>query len=190
MKIRVDFVCRDVAAAELDQVMTIQAAERTGGNAECLSEEPARQARRLRGMLRRRVPFRVAVRGSEVLGYAHAVPYQAGRGYAHCVQDVICVREGDRGRGIGTILLGDFLFACRQARLRQVVAFLLAEDHAGLALHEKLGFVPFGRHRNACLGGGRLHDVLLLRRDLDRLAVVGVVAERDAACACTPALSG
>jgi phosphinothricin acetyltransferase len=173
------FGCRDATWSDLSQAAEIYVgcAQRNEGAFED-AVSAASVERRFRALLAQGMPFRVAVRDDRVIGLVHGSPYQPRPGFAHCLQNVICLAPEERGRGTGAIMLGDFLFAARAARYRQVVAFILAEDDVALCLHETLGFTCIGRHRDACRRGDRLHDVMLMRRDLDRLPGAAVPPAR------------
>jgi phosphinothricin acetyltransferase len=132
--------------------------------------EPTAIERRYRQMLNRRTPFLVAGQGKDIVGFAHAAGYLPGAGFGHCAQSSVWIVPEYRARGIGWALLRDLLLTCRGAGLRQLVAYVRADSEAALALHLSLGFAAIGVHREACQTGGQLHDVVALRRVLDRIA--------------------
>jgi hypothetical protein len=61
------------------------------------------------------------------------------------------------------------MIACRGAGYRQMVAYLRADAEPALSLHASLGFTVIGWHRDACQAFGVSHDVVSMRRVLDRI---------------------
>ncbi len=164
-----DFYCRQATEADLPEIVAIYTlCVRNGDGTFDDRVEPADVALRYRALLSRQLPFVVAAAPGRVLGFAHCEPYHPGSGFTHCVQSSVWIRAAHRQRGVGTALLRALLLSCRQARYRQVTSLVLLDNAAGLALHRRLGYSVMGWHREACLIGGRLRDVLLLRHDLWR----------------------
>jgi L-amino acid N-acyltransferase YncA len=164
-----DFYCRQAIEADLPEIAAIYAlCVRNADGAFDDRVDPAELALRYRGLLQRQLPFIVAAAPGRVIGFAHCEHYHLGTGFAHCVQSSVWIRAAHRRRGVGSALLRALLLTCRQARYRQVTSWVLLDNEAGLALHRRLGFVVMGWHREACMTGGRLHDVLLLRHELWR----------------------
>jgi phosphinothricin acetyltransferase len=126
--------------------------------------------RRYRQMLAGRMPFLVACRDAAIVGFGHANGYLPGAGFGHCAQSAVWIEPDWRAKGIGWALLRDLLLTCRGVGLRQLVAYVRADSEAALAVHASLGFAVIGWHREACHAGGQLHDVVALRRVLDRIA--------------------
>ncbi len=164
-----DFYCRQATDADLPEIAAIYAlCVRNGDGAFDDQVDPAELALRYRSLLQRQLPFVVAAAPGRVLGFAHAEHYHPASGFTHCVQSSVWIRAAHRRRGVGTALLRALLMTSRQARYRQVMAWVLQENEAALALHRRLGFVVMGWHREACFTGGQLRDVLLLRHELWR----------------------
>lgn len=164
-----DFYCRQATEADLPEIAAIYAlCVRNNDGAFDDRVEPAELALRYRSLLQRQLPFVVAAAPGRVLGFAHTEHYHPGSGFTHCLQASVWIRSAHRRRGVGSALLRALLITCRQAGYRQVMAWVLQENEAALALHRRLGFVVMGWHRDACFLGGRTRDVLLLRHDLWR----------------------
>jgi len=164
-----DFYCRQATEADLPEIAAIYAlCVRNADGAFDDRVDPANLALRYRSLLQSQMPFFVAAAPGRVLGFAHTEHYHAGSGFTHCVQSSVWIRAAHRRRGVGAALLRALLLTCRQARYRQVMSWVLQDSEAALALHRRLGYVVIGWHRDACMTGGRLHDVLLLRHDLWR----------------------
>ena len=115
-------------------------------------------------------PVLVARRGTSVIGAGILTRYRPQSGFDRCAACEVWIAPDARGRGLGWAMLRDLLIAARAAGMRQVVVHLRADSDAALALHERLGFTIIGRHRDACEVGGVLHDVIVQRRAVDRIA--------------------
>jgi L-amino acid N-acyltransferase YncA len=164
-----DFHCRQASETDLPEIAAIyEFCVRNGDDAFDDQVERAAIAERYGGLMQQQLPFVVAAAPGRVLGFACSEHYHAGTGFAQCVQSSVWIGEPSRRRGVGSALLRALLLACRQARYRQVMSWVMLDNEAGLALHRRLGFVVMGWHREACLIGTRLHDVMLLRHDLWR----------------------
>jgi phosphinothricin acetyltransferase len=83
----------------------------------------------------------------------------------------VYVAEEERGRGVGRALLEALVPASEAAGFWTLMAGVMAENTASIALHERCGFERVGVMR--AMGqdaAGRWRDVILLQR---RSAVVG-----------------
>jgi len=93
------------------------------------------------------MPFLVAVSPSgQVLGYALVEPVGNRRSSRTTVEDSIYLGAASTGKGLGRALLEALLDACREARLREVIA-VIADQGAdpSIRLHASLGFTESGR---------------------------------------------
>lgn len=110
--------------------------------------------------------------GGPVLGWTALTAYSQRRVYAGVAWESVYVAEAARGRGVGRALLEAIIPASEAAGLWTLLAAVLAENAASLALHEAVGFRRVGVERGLGQDGtGRFRDVVLLER---RSAIVGV----------------
>lgn len=113
------------------------------------------------------LPFLVVEDAGEVAGYAYAKPWSERPAYRHTVEDVIYLAAGHTGRGLGPVLLGALLDACRVAGVRQVLAVVVdTGDPASHRLHLRAGFREVGRLERVGFKQGRWLDTVLLQRAL------------------------
>ena len=106
--------------------------------------------------------------GERVVGFAVASPWHPYEGYARTVEDSIYLSPTARGRGLGTRLLTALVRACRAAGDRTMVAQIEAGGAASIRLHEKAGFALVGTIPAAGQKHGRLLDLTLMSRRIDR----------------------
>ena len=99
---------------------------------------------------------------------AVASPWHPYEGYARTVEDSIYLSSTARGRGLGTRLLTALVRACRAAGDRTMVAQIESGHAASRRLHEKAGFALVGTIPAAGQKHGRILDLTLMTRRLDR----------------------
>jgi phosphinothricin acetyltransferase len=118
-------------------------------------------------VLRHGLPYLVALKNGEVVGYAYASPYRARSAYRHTVEDSIYVAHGMHGHGIGKALLRAVIARCTEGGFTQMVAVVGNSANAGSQrLHESLGFKTVGVLRDVGFKFGRWVDTVLMQRAL------------------------
>jgi L-amino acid N-acyltransferase YncA len=128
---------------------------------------------RLRDLAELKLPFLVAEAGGTVAGYAYASPWRPKSAYRHTVEDSVYLAPGQRGRGLGRLLLESLLTGCADAGVRQVIAVIAdSGDPASVALHRACGFADAGRLSQVGYKHGRWIDTVLLQRELQPGATV------------------
>lgn len=100
----------------------------------------------------------------EVLGYATYGPWRPHDGYRHTVEHSVYVREGLRGRGTGTALLGALLERAEQQGIHVMIAGIDASNEGSVRLHERLGFRRTGVLPEVGTKFGRWLDLAFLQR--------------------------
>jgi len=119
-------------------------------------------------VLRRALPYLVALKNGEVVGYAYASPYRARSAYRHTVEDSIYVAHGMHGHGIGKALLRAVIARCTEGGFTQMVAVVGNSANAGSQrLHESLGFETVGVLRSVGFKFGQWVDTVLMQRALN-----------------------
>jgi L-amino acid N-acyltransferase YncA len=113
------------------------------------------------------LPYLVAERTGEILGYSYATSYRPRPAYRHTVEDSVYLAEGLGGQGIGTALLAELIRRCEAGPWRQMLAVIGDTANAGsIGLHRKLGFDHAGTLRSVGFKHGRWVDTVLMRRAL------------------------
>jgi L-amino acid N-acyltransferase YncA len=109
--------------------------------------------------------------GGPVVGWTALGGYSARKVYSGVAWESVYVAAGARGRGVGRALLEALIPAAEAAGFWTLLAGVLAENAASLALHEAVGFRRVGvQHGMGQDARGRWRDVVLLER---RSATVG-----------------
>lgn len=114
------------------------------------------------------LPWLVAERGGEVVGYAYASIFRPRTGYRYTIEDSVYIRDDQRGRGVGTALLVPLISRCEATGARQVVAVIGDSKNAGsIALHRKAGFREAGALASVGYKFGRWVDIVFMQRTLN-----------------------
>ena len=110
--------------------------------------------------------------GGPILGWTALTAYSGRRVYAGVAWESVYVAAHARGRGVGRALLEALIPASEAVGLWTLLAGVLADNTASLALHEAVGFRRIGVLRAMGQGAdGRWRDVVHLER---RSHVVGI----------------
>jgi phosphinothricin acetyltransferase len=160
---------RPVGDADMAAVQAIYAHHVRHGTASWELEPPdvAEMIRRRDANLALGLPYVVAERGGEILGYAYAGPYRPRPAYRFTVEDTIYVRHDLAGAGIARPLLQRVIDDCVHAGKRQMIAVVGdSENHASIRFHEKMGFRQVGMIESIGWKFGRWLDSVLMQRAL------------------------
>jgi phosphinothricin acetyltransferase len=155
--------------ADLPAVQAIYAQAVLQGTGTFETEVPSLEemGRRRAEVLSRLLPWLVAVRGEEVLGYAYANYFRPRLAYRFCVEDSIYLAPTAQGQGVGRLLLAELMARCEAAGARQMLAVIGDANNAGsVGLHTALGFAHTGVLKSAGWKFGRWLDVVLMQRPL------------------------
>ncbi len=121
-------------------------------------------------VLKKGLPYIVAERDGEILGYAYASSYRARSAYRYAIYDSIYIDHRHTGEGLGRALLAELITRCETGPWRQMVAVVAltasGEGAGSVAVHERLGFRTVGRLESVGLKHGQWIDTLLMQRPL------------------------
>ena len=113
------------------------------------------------------LPYLVAERDGQVVGYCYAGLFRPRAGYRYTLEDSVYVAASEVGRGIGRALLRPLLERCSALGYRQMVAVIGGrETVASIRLHERLGFAHVGVLEAVGFKFGRWIDIIMMQRAL------------------------
>lgn len=116
-------------------------------------------------------PFVVAEAGGEILAWASAHPYRAGRPWYDGIAEFsIYVDRSARGRGVGRATLAALIDACESAGYWKLLSRIFPENDASLALCRSLGFREVGTYRRHGKLDGEWRDCVIVERLLGEAA--------------------
>jgi phosphinothricin acetyltransferase len=92
------------------------------------------------------MPFIVAEREGELVGYAYLSPFREKAAYDTTMENTLYLHESARGSGIGATMLDELCRLGAIAGVREVVAVIADTPDAvpSIRLHEKCGFTRVG----------------------------------------------
>ena len=103
--------------------------------------------------------------GRPVLGWTALTAYSSRRVYAGVAWESVYVAAARHGQGVGRALLDAAIAAAEAAGFWALMAGILAENAASVALHEPAGFRRVGvLERIGRDASGRWRDVVLMQR--------------------------
>ena len=99
----------------------------------------------------------------EVVGFGSLSPWRPRPAYAPTVEDSVYVREDQRGRGVGRVVLTELVRLAGEYGFHSVMARIVGGHEASIALHASCGFVETGIEREVGRKFGRWLDVVLMQ---------------------------
>ena len=114
---------------------------------------------RISGVLSASLPWFVAVRAGEIVGYAYASPWRERRGYRFSVEVTVYL-DPDHGRsGIGSKLYAELLPTLKSAGFHSAMGGIALPNEASVRLHERFGFEKVAHFHESGFKFGRWIDV-------------------------------
>jgi phosphinothricin acetyltransferase len=156
-------------------------------------DEPdaAEIGRRREVILAQRLPWLVAERRGEILGYAYAGQFRPRRAYRFCVEDSIYLAPSARGQGVGRLLLVELMARSEALGIRQMLAVIGDSDNAAsIGVHLACGFEHCGKFEAAGWKFERWLDVVMMQRRLGTGAALPPAERPEPAVAAAPAGAG
>jgi L-amino acid N-acyltransferase YncA len=105
------------------------------------------------------LPWLVAERDGQLLGFACASPWKVRHAYRHSVEISIYLQAEQRGAGTGSALYHALFAALRQRRVHAVLACIALPNAHSVALHEKFGMRKVAHFAEVGYKFGRWLDV-------------------------------
>ena len=137
------------------------------GTFELEAPDAAEIARRRDDVLSKGLPWLVAERDGDVVGYAYANHFRPRLAYRFAVEDSVYLLPSAQGQGLGRLLLAELIVRCEAAGSRQMLAVIGDSANAGsVRLHEALGFTPTGVFKSVGWKFDAWRDVVLMQRSL------------------------
>ncbi|RPI71509.1 MAG: N-acetyltransferase family protein [Ignavibacteriales bacterium] len=113
-------------------------------------------------------PIFVALKHSKVVGWASLSKWSGRCAYSDTAEISVYIKEGFRGKGIGTKLINRVLDEGKKAGVHTVLARIAEGSEASIRLHKNAGFEYVGVMREVGRKFGKLLDVHLLQLILKR----------------------
>jgi L-amino acid N-acyltransferase len=102
--------------------------------------------------------------GEEVVGFGSLSAYRDRPAYATTVEDSVYVRDDQRGRGVGGLLLDGLVDVALGHGFHCVIARIVAGNEPSIALHKAAGFETVGTEREVGRKFRTWLDVIVLQK--------------------------
>ena len=105
------------------------------------------------------LPWLVAERGGQLLGYADASKWKGRCAYRYAVESTIYLDPDATSNGAGTLLYEALIEATKDLSMHAMIGGIALPNDASIRLHEKLGFEKIGHFREVGYKQNRWVDV-------------------------------
>lgn len=158
---------RPAERADLDAILAIYN-EAVVNTTATYDYEPRTMDHRVRWFAEhQRLDFPVLVAedaAARIVGWSALNPYHQRPGYRFTAENSVYVASGQRGRGIGKLLLAPLIDAARDHGLHAIIAAIDADNAASVKLHLTFGFERVGLFKQVGFKFGRWLDILYMER--------------------------
>jgi phosphinothricin acetyltransferase len=86
-------------------------------------------------------PVFVAEEDNIIVGFSTIGQFRNWQAYKYSVENSVYVKAGHRGRGISKLLLQPLIDSAKKMGMHTIIAGIVADNEASLALHKQFGFV-------------------------------------------------
>ena len=124
-------------------------------------------AARRADVLSKDLPYLVAERDGEILGFAYCNWFKPRPAYRYSAEDSIYLADSARGQGIGAKLLAALSEAAEATGVRKLIAVIGDSGNAGsIGVHRAQGFTHVGVLKDCGWKFGKWLDVVLMEKAL------------------------
>ena len=90
---------------------------------------------------RENFPVFIAEENDVILGFSTFGQFRNWQAYKYSVENSVYVKADQRGKGIGKLLLQPLIDTAKEMKLHTIIAGIVADNEASIALHKQFGFV-------------------------------------------------
>lgn len=127
---------------------------------------PADITERMQQVQQQGLPYLVACRDGQVMGYCYATPWRVRSAYRFSVEVTVYLPSDAHGQGIGTALYQALLSQLTVAGYHLAIGGITLPNDKSVALHEKLGFSQVAHFSEVGFKQGAWRDVGYWQRKL------------------------
>jgi phosphinothricin acetyltransferase len=112
-------------------------------------------------------PVFVAEDEGRVIGFSSYGPFRAWAAYKYTVENSVYVAEGQRGKGIGKLLIQPLIDSAREKGMHAIIAGIDATNDSSVRLHQSFGFKEVAHFKEVGYKFGRWLDLKFLELVLE-----------------------
>ena len=127
----------------------------------------AEMAARITDVLAKNLPYLVAEKDGQLLGFAYCNWFKPRPAYRFSAEDSIYMATEASGKGWGRLLLAELLVRAEATGVRKLVAVIGDSANASsIGVHRAAGFVPVGVLKSMGWKLGQWRDIVLMEKPL------------------------
>lgn len=111
-------------------------------------------------------PNAVAVDSGKVIGFGGLRAYSPMSTFSHTAEVSYFLSPGYSAKGLGTMMLGDFIQGAREKNIETLIASISSLNDASLTFHRKHGFTVCGTLKAVGRKNGVTFDVIYMQKML------------------------
>jgi len=112
-------------------------------------------------------PVYVAEQAGQVIGFSSYGPFRAWPAYKYTIENSVYVAEGQRGKGVGKLLIQPLIESAQARGYHAVIAGIDASNDASIRLHASFGFLKVAHFKQVGYKFGRWLDLVFMELLLD-----------------------
>lgn len=112
-------------------------------------------------------PVFVAESEGKLAGFSSYGPFRPWPAYKYTVENSVYVAEGQRGKGIGGLLMEPLIQHARGKDMHAIIAVIDADNDASVQLHRRFGFGEVGHFKQVGYKFGRWLNLIFMELLLD-----------------------
>jgi len=115
------------------------------------------------------LPYLVAERDGQVVGYCYATPYRPREAYRFTVEESVYVAPGSLGAGVGRALMQALIDECKDLGMKQMVGVVTCDEgpSPSVDFHTRMGFREVGRLTRVGFKNDRWYDTAFMQLSLE-----------------------
>ena len=114
------------------------------------------------GRMKEGLPVFVAEDDGKVVGFSSYGPFRPWPAYKYTMENSVYVADGQRGKGIGKLLMEPLIDHARAHDVHAIIAVIDASNDASVQLHRGFGFEEVGHFREVGYKFGRWLDLTFM----------------------------
>ena len=108
-------------------------------------------------------PVFVAEENNEVSGFSSIGPFRAWAAYQYSVENSIYVKDGQRGKGIGKLLMQPLIDNAKALRYHTIIAGIDADNRLSIEFHKQFGFIEVAHFKEVGYKFERWLDLVFMQ---------------------------